>query len=117
MAQPVIASYNGGREQRYHHCAGTAMIRPVLLSAAFLCVPGYRQLRIVQYNVAGLNNSSAFTTVINAIDDATINGVVKPIDAHILQEVESSDITAILEILRNSPEIDSRIQVGLGIAV
>jgi hypothetical protein len=51
-----------------------------------LCgVPAHGQIRIVDYNVAGLNNSSVFASVVDAIIDTTINGVVKPIDALILQ--------------------------------
>ena len=67
--------------------------------AALFSGPAHGQLRIVQYNVAGLNDTSAFTTVVDAINDATINGVAKPIDAMILQEVEAGDIATILGIL------------------
>lgn len=37
-------------------------------SAVFLCVPGYGQLRIVQYNVAGVDDEAALTKVSEATD-------------------------------------------------
>ena len=59
----------------------------------------HAQLRIVNYNVAGINNSSALTTVLGAIKDEVVNGVAKPIDVLVLNEVESADITTILGML------------------
>ncbi len=74
-----------------------------LLGMVGIAVSGHAhgQLRIVDYNIAGLPNSSALTTVLNAIKDEAINGISKPIDVLILNEVDSPDITTILGILNN----------------
>jgi exonuclease III len=70
-----------------------------LLVVLTLCQTANGQLRIVNYNVAGLNNSSATSTVLTAIKDEVVNGVAKLIDVLVLNEVDSLDITALLGIL------------------
>lgn len=72
---------------------------PLTVLTAFLCDPAHAQLRIAHYNVAGVTNSSALTTVLTAIKDEQVNGVSKPIDVLMLNEVESPDVTTILDIL------------------
>ncbi len=57
------------------------------------------QLRIVDYNTAGIGNQSAITTVFQAIRDSSVNGVTRPIDAILLQELGTGDITTIVNIL------------------
>lgn len=84
-----------------------AFIRRVRLRAAvYLLVmvqafvaQAYGQLRIVDYNTAGVNNASAMTTVLSAIGSESVNGIAKPIDAIILQELSSGDIGTITSIL------------------
>lgn len=62
---------------------------------------GYAQLRIIDYNTAGITNSSAMTTVLQAMNNEMVNGVAKPIDAMILQELSGGDIATMTTILNS----------------
>ena len=73
----------------------------LFLLAVILCYSANGQLRIVNYNVAEITNSGALTTVLNAIKDEQVNGISKPIDVLVLNEVESPNITTILGILNS----------------
>ena len=57
------------------------------------------QLRIVNYNTAGIQNNGAMQTVLAAISAESTNGIVKPIDAMILQELSSGDINTMVSNL------------------
>lgn len=71
------------------------------------------QLRVVTYNVASIRNSSALSTVVNAINAEVVGGIAKPIDVLNLNEVTSSDIATILSIL-NGPRIGTYVAGNLG---
>jgi exonuclease III len=57
------------------------------------------QLRIVDYNTTGIPNSSAMQTVLAAISNESINGVVEPIDVIVLQELGTGDINTMTSLL------------------
>lgn len=74
----------------------------------------FGQLRIINYNTAGVNNSAAMTTAITAMNAFSDNGVVKPIDVLILQELGgASDVTAMLNIL-NGQSLGTYVAGSLG---
>ena len=70
-----------------------------LLLLGLLALNANAQLRIVNYNTAGVPNSSSMQTVLNAITNESVNGIVKPIDVMILQELSSGDIATIRSML------------------
>jgi exonuclease III len=70
-----------------------------LVVEAGLATRANAQLRIVDYNTAGIDSVSAMTTVLSAINSESVNGIAKPIDAIILQELSSGDIGTVTSIL------------------
>jgi len=73
----------------------------VLLLNATAISGAFAQLRIVDYNTAGIQNNTAMQTVLAAIAAESVNGVVKPIDVMILQELSSGDINTMVSNLNS----------------
>lgn len=73
-----------------------------------LVVPANGELRVVCYNVAGSGGSArtGMSTVLNAICTENVNGIVRPIDLLILQEVSGNGGTEndIIAILNQQPD-------------
>src|SRR5262249_35209389 len=83
-------------------------MRTALIGLAFLvafAVSASAQLKIVDYNTAGIQNSSAMQSVVQAISQGNENlgpgktQVIKPIDVMILEELSSGDIATMTSFL------------------